>query len=65
MKRERDIKDREANSPHLRPFLLKNFFGQTQEAFGNFVPGSGIQPVPSAVEVQSLNYWTAKEVSQH
>ena len=43
------------------PFL-KNVLARQQEAFGIFVPGSGIQPAPIVVEVQSLNYWTATEV---
>ena len=31
-------------------------------ACGILVPGLGIEPVPSAVEAQSLNPWTAREV---
>ena len=29
---------------------------------GIFVPGTGIEPTPSALAVQSLNHWTAREV---
>ena len=29
------------------------------------VPWPGIEPLPSAVEVQNLNHWTAREVPQH
>ena len=31
-------------------------------ACGILVPRPGIEPVPSALEVQSLNRWTAREV---
>ena len=31
-------------------------------ACGILVSGSGIEPVPPALEVQSLNHWTAREV---
>ena len=31
-------------------------------ACGILVPQPGIKPVPPAVEVQSLNNWTAREV---
>ena len=33
------------------------------EACGILVPQPGIKPTPPAMEVQSLNYWTAREVS--
>ena len=33
-------------------------------ACGILVPWPGIEPVPPAVEVQSLNYWTTREVPQ-
>ena len=32
-------------------------------ACGILVPQPGIKPVPPALEVQSLNQWTAREVS--
>ena len=32
-------------------------------ACGILVPGPGIEPAPPAVEAQSLNHWTAREVS--
>ena len=28
----------------------------------DLVPGPGIEPVPSALEAQSLNHWTIREV---
>ena len=31
-------------------------------ACGIFVPQPGIKPMPPAVEVRSLNHWTAEEV---
>ena len=31
-------------------------------ACGILVPRPGIEPVPPAMEVQSLNHWTAREV---
>ena len=31
---------------------------------GILVPGPGIEPVPPAVETQSLNYWTTREVHE-
>ena len=31
-------------------------------AYGILVPWPGIEPMPPAVEVQSLNHWTSKEV---
>ena len=35
------------------------FFGRM--SFGFLVPGPGIEPIPSAVKVQSLNYWITRE----
>ena len=32
-------------------------------AHGIFVPRPGIEPVPLAVEIQSLNHWTVREVT--
>ena len=37
-------------------------FGHTARHAGLFVPWPGTEPGPSAVEAQSLNHWTAKEV---
>ena len=34
-------------------------------ACGLLVPQTGIKPVPPAVEVWSLNHWTAREVPIH
>ena len=31
-------------------------------ACGILVPRPGVEPVPAAVEVRSLNHWTAREV---
>ena len=39
------------------------FFGHT--ACGILVPWPGIEPVPPVVEVQSLNYWAAREVPKN
>ena len=33
-------------------------------ACGIFVPGLGIEPMSPAVDVQSLNHWTSREVSR-
>ena len=41
------------------PFLLLH------RACGILVPRPGVAPGPSAVEVQSLNHWTARKVSHH
>ena len=38
------------------------FFCCLTLAWGILVPQSGISPVPPAVEVQSLNHWTTREV---
>ena len=38
------------------------FFWRHQAACGILVPQPGIEPTPPAVEAQSLNHWTAKEV---
>ena len=32
-------------------------------ACGNLVPRPGVEPVPPAAEAQSINHWTAGEVS--
>ena len=37
------------------------FFLLHRTACGTLVPRPGIEPIPSAVEAQSLNYWTARE----
>ena len=44
----------------------KNFFFSWPRcvACGILVPQPGIKPVPPAVEVQSLNHWTTREVPQ-
>ena len=46
------------SSPCPRPF----FFRPCQVACGTLVPLPGIEPVPPAVEAQSLNHWTTREV---
>ena len=38
------------------------FFLGCAVAFRISVPGPGIEPVPPAVEVRSLNHWTTREV---
>ena len=37
------------------------FFWLCSKAWGILVPKPGIEPVSTAGEVQSLNYWTARE----
>ena len=37
------------------------FFQLCQEACGILAPPQGVEPVPPAVEVWSLNHWTARE----
>ena len=37
------------------------FFRLCQEAYRILVPQQGVEPMPPAVEVWSLNHWTAKE----
>ena len=44
----------------LAPFFF--FFWLHSVACGILVPRQGNEPVPPAVEVQSLNHWTAREV---
>ena len=39
------------------------FFWPHHVAWGVLVPHPGTEPVPSAVKVQSLNHWTAREFS--
>ena len=43
-------------------FILLLLFWLCRTACGILVPRPGIEPVPPAVEVQSLNHWTAREV---
>ena len=38
------------------------FFWLHCAAFGILVPQQGIEPAPPAVEAQSLNHWTTREV---
>ena len=38
------------------------FFGQRPAACGILVPRPGIEPMPHALEDQSLNHWTTREV---
>ena len=47
------------------PFLSLSFFflATLCSIQGILVPWPGIEPMPLAVEVQSLNHWTAREVS--
>ena len=46
-------------SPNLFLILI---FWPCRMACRILVPRPGIEPVPPAVEVQSLNHWTAREV---
>ena len=41
------------------------FFWPCHAACGILVPQQGIEPVPPAWDVQSLNHWTATEVPHH
>ena len=51
---------------HLLNFLhLKKNCGDPSAGMQDLVPWLGIEPTPSALEVQSLNCWTAKEVSTY
>ena len=43
-------------------FFLTFFFGPHPAAYVILVPRPGIEPLPTAVEVQSLNHWTGREV---
>ena len=45
-----------------RVFTVFFFFWLRCVACGILVPRPGIKPVPHAVEVQSLNHWTTREV---
>ena len=46
----------------IKAVLFYFFFWPYHAACGILVPRSGIKPVLPAVEVQSLNHWTAREV---
>ena len=46
----------------IDPYIKKNFFWPHHAACGILVPRAGIKPVPSALEAQSLNHWSAREV---
>ena len=41
-----------------------HLFGRTAPACGILVPRPGIEPTPPALEAQSLNHWTAREVPE-
>ena len=43
-------------------FSIRFFFFFGQEARSILVSRQGIKPVPPAVEAQSFNHWTAREV---
>ena len=54
----------EENSEYWTLTCLGFFFGLLHSAYGILVPQLGIQPTHApAVEVQILNYWTAREIS--
>ena len=44
--------------------LSLSFFS-ARPRWGILVPQPGIEPTPSALEVQSFNHWTTREVSEH
>ena len=52
----------------IQSLLLSNLFSfffspwPRHAAYGILVPPSGIEPVPPAVEVHSLNHWISREV---
>ena len=43
-------------------FEERHFFWPRHAAFGILVPWQGIEHMPPAVKVQSLNHWTAREI---
>ena len=43
---------------------IKNNFSFGSMACGILVPQPGIKPVPLAMEAQSLNHWTTREVPE-
>ena len=43
-------------------FLFFLHFGRAPWHMGILVPRPGVEPLPPAVEAQSLNHWTAREV---
>ena len=62
--------NREINTTHRHPtlyftFLIFKFFNYffwpCHVACGILVSQPGVEPMPPAVEVQSLNHWTARE----
>ena len=42
---------------------MEAFFFFCYTAYGIFVPQPGIEPTSLVLEAQSLNHWTAREVS--
>ena len=42
--------------------VLWGFFWLRYKACGMLVPQPGVEPAPPAVEAQSLNHWTTREV---
>ena len=46
-------------------FKFLFYFWSHCMAWGILVPRPGIEPMPPAVEVQSPNHWTAREVPMH
>ena len=44
------------------PLLFVCLFWPCHVACGILVPRPGMEPIPPAVEVRSLNHWTAREV---
>ena len=45
-------------------FVIKKMFWPHSMACGTLAPGPGIKPVPPALESQSLNQWTTREVQK-
>ena len=52
--------------PKKSPFYLEVilFFRPCLTAYGILVPKPGTEPMSPALEMQSLNHWTAKEVPE-
>ena len=46
----------------LLSFKIFFFFGLRRAAYNILVPQPGIEPIPLALRVQSLNHWTTREV---
>ena len=50
------------NTERQTLYIKKNFFWPHSRACGILTPQPGIEPMRPAVEVWSLNHWTAREI---